>query len=408
MTKFRYYLLIIIVATYLLPSIPGLPLTPTAFFYLPLWFLVIFIDSPTIFYSQGFKIAYLFGVFHLTYLLFSFYPLDKDNDRNFYTEMLPLMFSFSVIEYYQNKKNDSEFSFFINFSFACILLTSITSTIGLFFFPNAARDLAGALMDNKNITAFYNIIGIAGFYFYAFIAIASIVCLYTFLKSNNRKLRYKLLAVYLIIFLTLIMSQYAASLSIFFIGLFVTLIYFYSRSFTKIILLIFTAIVLYFNISRVILVIVSFADVLEMEELSPRLKNIAYKIEGKEVSVSDEELQYEEIYNDLKKISIDSFKSNILTGGGKIGDHVFWYDLLGNFGLLGLVPWLFVFYYLLFVRVKIFEDDFKVIYILSVLLFAYFGFHKPYRAFETIPYIAIFLPFVTLYFQNLYNKVQFN
>jgi hypothetical protein len=77
---------------------------------------------------------------------------------------------------------------------------------------------------------------------------------------------------------------------------------------------------------------------------------------------------------------------------------------LGNYGLIGLLPWLLVFYYLISSRICMFEKRFKSLFLVCIMLLIYIGFHKPIRSFAAMPYFSILLPLVIFKLQEIISN----
>jgi hypothetical protein len=390
----------LIIATYLIPTIPGIPYTPGSGFYTPYWLIFVIILFPRLLFSKGFLIGYLFLIMHLLYVALDLLPPERNNTRLMIDEVLPILFSFSLLEYFSIRNRFNDFRRITNLIFFGTLLTSITSSLSLSIFPDAARALAGSIRDDAALSSFYNLIGIGGFYFYIYLAILTPIPILVILRTKSKKIKFLVLIIYVITFITVLRSQYTASIILFILSSVAAYTYLKTKSIPAYFILITITILLYMNKEFVSNGIKYFAEVVNSDNVTPRLKNIAYIIDGEGASLSDKELQYGAIYADLKTISLNSFNENIFTGGGDIGDHVFWYDVLGNYGLIGLLPWLMFFFYTLKSRRKLFSHEFKGIFYIIFLSLIFIGFHKPLRSFQIIPYITFIIPAVLLKVQN--------
>ena len=404
--KLNFWFLMFILATFIIPSISGLPLTPSAAFYAPIWLLMLVLTNTKIIFSKGFFVGYIFFIFHFFYISFDFYPSDRDNTRYMLDEVIPILFSFSLLEYFQNTKRFQDLRKTTNLLFIGTLITTATSGLMLIKYPDAARLLAGALVDNESLSNYYTLIGIAGFYFYIYLALLAPLFVLIILKTENKKIKFIFYGIYFATFLTVLISQYAASISLFVITTLLTYLYLRVKTVPVYFIFLITAIFLFFNKQIISNTIIDFSNYINLENLSPRLKNIAFLIEGNESNQSIEDLRYKEDYDDLKNISLNSFDENVLTGGGKIGDHVFWYDVLGNYGILGLIPWIVFFTYTFRTRIRLFNNEFKGVFVIIFFSLIFIGFHKPIRAFLILPYITFVIPALILKTQkwSLNNK----
>jgi hypothetical protein len=396
----------LILGTFMIPSISGLPLTPAAEFYVPFWLIVLMFTNTKILFSKGFFIGYLFLVFHFLYSFFGFYPSDRNNTRFMLDEVIPILFSFSIIEYFQNTKRSDDIRKISNLLFFGTIATTVTSGIALTIYPDAARMLAGALSleDNQDLSSYYSLIGIGGFNFYIYLALLPPIYLIIILNSRIKKIKIIFFGIYFATFLTVIISQYTASIVLFVITSLASILFLRVKSVPAYILFFLLLIFLYFNVQLISDSIVSLSNYINLENVSPRLKNIAYIIDGSEMNQSTADLQYALDYQNLKDISFDSFNSNVLTGGGKIGDHVFWYDVLGNYGLIGLIPWVIFFVYTFRSRVRLYNNQFKGVFVIIFFSLLFIGFHKPFRSFSLLPYLCIILPLILLKIQIWMNS----
>jgi hypothetical protein len=401
--KLNFYFLLLVIGTLLIPTISGLPKTPTTAFYVPFWMLLLSISNPRIFVSKGFFLGYFFFILHFIYLFF-FYTEDRDNERFMLYEVVPILFSFSLLEYFLNLRRYKDLSRITNLIFFGTILTTVTSAISLNIFPSAARDLAGQIRETPELAKFYSLVGIGGFYFYIFLAILAPVYLFVIFKNPVKKVKLWFCAIYFISFYTVLISQYAASISLFILSSLATVIYLRVKSVPTYFLFFLTSILLYTNKQYISNSIINFSYQIDLESLSPRLRNIALIIDNNNNNKFSNDLEFKGVYDELKMKSLNSFNENIFTGGGKIGDHVFWYDVLGTHGLIGLIPWLFLFYYILKSRVSLFKDEYRNIYYIVFFALMFIGFHKPFRLLAILPFITFIIPAILIKIQNWMNS----
>jgi hypothetical protein len=220
------------------------------------------------------------------------------------------------------------------------------------------------------------------------------------LRTKSKKVKFWFYVIYFITFVALLMAQYTASLVLFILASTLAFLYLKVKSLPAYFLMVFIILFFYINNQIVANGIIQFANAINLESVTPRLKNIAYEIEGTQINKSKKDLRYLNDYNNLRDESINSFNENIFTGGGKIGDHVLWYDILGNYGLIGLIPWLILFYYIFKTRGRLFTSEFKGIFYIILFCLIFIGFSKPFRSFSIIPYITFFIPAILFKIQN--------
>ena len=397
--KLTFSFLFLIVSSYLIPTVSGIPHMPATVFYIPFWLFLLLISSTKMFFTKGFLLGYLFLIFHFIYLVLDFHPIDRNTNRYMIDEVLPILFSFSLFEYMQNSKRVNDYIRITNLVSVGTILTTITSGLSLKIHPSAARALAGSL-DSQELARLYYLIGIGGFYFYIYLALLSPIYIFVILRTKNKKVKIWSILIYITTFYTILLSQYTASIMFFVIASIATILYLKVKKIMPYLFVFMLSVFLFMNKEIVTNFIISISNNIDLENVAVRLKNIAYTIEGSEKNQSEEDIKYSAAYDELKGISINSFNENILTGGGKIGDHVFWIDVLGNYGLIGLIPWLLLFYYLYKSRSKLFYGEFKGVYKIVLFCFVFTGFHKPIRSFSMLPFIIFFIPVILLKVQN--------
>lgn len=395
----RYFLGVIIVS-FFLPTFIALPYTPQASFYFPIWVVLVWIFYPKTIFNFGLLGAVLFLILHILYTIFGFYKTDAYSILDYFW---PIAFCFSVIEYFNVSKDYTGFYTLTKLSFILIIVTSITSVVSLSQIPSASRDMAGLLSSTGQyeINVFYLYIGIGNYYF--FHNVAFLVPLVVFLFQKKKYFKVKgvyLIAVLALIFLTIYRGGFSSALGLFFIGLFFGL--FLNKIRSPLNYLIFISILyLSFNFIAPLStpVMYSTADLLDSEFFSPRLRNVAAKIDGSEIFLDDRELLYTKGYEDQLEISTQAFLENPLTGIGKQGGHHFWADILGKFGIIGFIPWILIIIYMYRSRVRHLNETLKLIYFHVLMSLIFVGFFKPVGLEDIFTFVAIFFPAFLYYIQ---------
>ena len=221
-----------------------------------------------------------------------------------------------------------------------LIVTSITTIIGLQIYPDASRYLATVADANETKNILYNFMNIGGYQF-----VYSLVLIYPVIIYGYK--RKKIHLFFLIIFagLTLFVilySGYTIALLLFLIS---TIFIFLRKNLSSrnVLIIIIFALILLAIFYRYISDFFNFlADIIDNKNIEERLRALAGGREGLEAS-DDNRL-------DLYLLSITTFLKNPLFGAmfnsdyyHYIGGHSFILDMLGLYGLFGL--FLLVFMY---------------------------------------------------------------
>ena len=75
-------------------------------------------------------------------------------------------------------------------------------------------------------------------------------------------------------------------------------------------------------------------------------------------------------------VLLENFYKSPLIGGGKSSAHNFWLDRLSLFGLIGIIPWIVLYYIIINFTIQFISENISIIYFLSIILFIGHGFIK--------------------------------
>jgi hypothetical protein len=116
------------------------------------------------------------------------------------------------------------------------------------------------------------------------------------------------------------------------------------------------------------------------------------------------ETQHLLVYKELREESIQMFLNNPIFGGDISAGHNFWIDYLARFGIIGLLPYIFILVFFILYMKRLLKPEFFVIYINTVLLFISIGLSK--NIISSMPFIIFFvIPFLLMEFQRQNQKV---
>ena len=97
---------------------------------------------------------------------------------------------------------------------------------------------------------------------------------------------------------------------------------------------------------------------------------------------------------------LNSFIKNPISGGGLSSGHNFWFDRLSLFGILGIIPWLYLLYNIIRKTSRLVSIEYKYYYYLSMGLFISHGFIK--ASGDKLIYLVIFflMPATLVWYSN--------
>lgn len=384
--------------------------------YVILWLAGLFFHYQKMFLSKGLLYIYLFIIIYLIGI--SFFWQDRIVGTGilisyrwlFMREVLPVFLAILIYTYFIKIGDFVGIAWVVLCVLIFITITAITSIIGLNIYPMASRDLAGGLSVRgaTRLIEFYNKIGIASFGFFSGLAFAFPVLLYYFRKNwRNRTLKYIFIGMLVLFLFSIIRSGFAATFL--FVALFSAAAFVARKNLKRSLVLVFiVGIILSFTPAKY------FANILYTASsyftdtpLEERLYDAGATIEHPDIDLESSEHAGKR----LGRIPflLDSFAENIIIGGGEDLGHNFWFDRLSMFGLLGLFPWFLLIRYQIISNLKLFVDDFKSYYILSMVAFITYGLLKNMGGMEMMVFVFFLIPGIYYlkylkYFPSLENK----
>lgn len=381
--------------------------------YTILFSLITLLFYPQLLVTKGMILVYLFVIIYLIGI-----PLvwndrqvgwgDPINYRWIVQEMVPVYTSILIFTYFIYVRDFKGLALVVFYTFLFILITSITSIIGLSRFPMAARDSGGTLMEQGmyNLLVYYRKIGIATFGFFTGISLVIPVVIYSLKKFHFGIIK----GIFYIGSLTIIvygilMARYTNAI-LFTVVLF-SISIIHLKNLKRLTLIGLFALILVILVpSSQIAGLFYFASKQFKGTLTEeRLFDAGLTIEFKDI---DRLHGKEHAARKLGRIPelIDSFIGNPLIGGGENYSHNFWLDRLSLFGLIGFLPWLLIVMYQIRNNLKIFNQDYKPYYILAMFSFIALGFINNMGGSQFFTIVFFLIP--GTYFLKYLSKVQSN
>lgn len=296
----------------------------------------------------------------------------------FITELLPVFVTFLFYSIWIRFRQLFNLRLFLKFLLVFILITAIYSIIGLNKYPLASRQLAGGLARKGDFATidFYKTIGIAGYDFYYGLAFAMPVFIMLLKKHWDNVFQRFLILFYIgIIYYAIIKSQMTtallfASLNIFFAAIGLKNI---RKSFWLWIFII--GFILFIPNQFYADTVKLFSGIVPGETLQKRLLDLSIAIEYADRGLAGTGTHIEQRAERIPFLLSQFYQSPII-GGGKSTGHVFWFDRLSLFGIIGIIPWIAVLYVFIRETKTVIDKEYHIYFYLSILSFILIGFMK--------------------------------
>lgn len=370
------FLAIMIIAKFFLPvaHIYFLDFSMILLFSLPVGTIIICCPG----YFKRIK-SWMLMAFFLMLILFLFiieghYQLDYTN-LVYFAGVIYFAFILDVFKYLKDYKGLALISFVALIVF---LITAITTINGLNLYPFASRLLAGGLTASMGEEQallqinLYNRIGIGGYAYITGIAVLFPVIVW-FSKKNwkDKKINIFYGILTIVLYYTVLKSNYGTALII--------------TTFSGLVALVYNKNVnIFFIVSIVMVIIGLFISTSIFSDLTIFIANLfdpGTMLNRKTLEIHD--VVFKNTIGgglgsrvDLYGISLSSFLSNPLIGGGKtahIGGHALWLDLLATYGILIVIPMFILFLNRFRESAKNLPDNERFIFLICFINFLLLG-----------------------------------
>lgn len=387
-----YSTLLIIGYNFLPVFFSNIPLPGLWFGMLLMYSLSLFLVAPKIFISKQLIIVYTFSVVYFIMAPFTESIVEK---AWFVRRFLPLFVSVSLYTYYlRYPVLNKTLRIVLWYTIIIIIISCITTIIGLSIYPMASRDLASGVWGDEELADFYRKMGIVGFGFIN--ALAYIIPLFVLFYKTSKKYKVFYLILILVSFYTVIKAQYTTQLLLFVMALLISWFgaSFILRNKVFIVLTVFILAILPNSFYSVILEYV--AQIIPGETLKIRIIDLAETIQQGDISEGDTHTA--DRFSRIPFLLSEFIKSPII-GGGKSDGHIFWLNHLSLYGVIGIIPW-----------IMILVDNYKIVkkrltntyiyYQIAFLMFIALGFMKNSGNREQYIVLFLILPIGLLLFER--------
>lgn len=323
-------------------------------------------------------------------------------------DIMPLFFSSLLLSYFIKKKDSVIFNKMIAFFYISLLITSITSIIGFFIFPEAARISAGGrhLSEYSGVVLFVDKFGVASYSFFSSLTFLIPIIILLFKKKifHIFNSRLHILIWFIITSFAIIKSQFTSSLI--FLLFFSYLSYILDKlSKAKLIFLIFFFIVLLIiPRSFYASLFYDLSTIFDSQIYSSRIYDLGKTIEDMDIDRQAES----HIGRRLGRtpLLLESIFRNPIIGGGLNTNHIFFLDRLSMFGLVGLLPWIFLLYlHIKYMKINI-SKEYYPYYALSIFEFILLGLVKNSGFSQVIITVFFIIPSTFIFIENKEKKIK--
>jgi hypothetical protein len=402
MMKNLRYLSLIVIGEMLLPiAFKHLPFPLYShFFWQILWILALLFFNSRIFTQKPLIYSY-FGLifFSITYLVFD---RPEGQASAWFGYFIDIVVSLTLLQFvlYQPIHFVNRMAKFLLFA---VVFSSLTTLIGYTLFPESVRFNASYGGEVElDMVKFYESIGIMDYGFIYGLSM-SIPIFYIWLKteiSNEKK--YYFIAFGLIIILVITRSDFATAFLLMTVGILFNFIGY--NSFRKYRFLIYasTSFILLIPNSFYSNTLLWISDFISSESiLRSRLIDLSSTILGQDDT---------HVQGRLDRIPelVESFFSSPIYGTGFTTGHNFILDLLSSFGILGLIPYLYLFLRLNNDFGKLLSKKYKYFFFLTLLLFLIYTPFKGAPGGKIYLFILFINPVILIYIQEKYKKNLLN
>lgn len=373
--------------TWIVPVFKSIPHIPNESIYIYIWLIFGLVVFPKIFISKEFLFCLYFLFLHLAYLTIDNYVNFDERDKTllnvFFMYSYPISVSTYIIKYLPVRNIRSLAILTLVF----LTVSSLTTLYWLFKLPYVSRALAGN--DNQEEVLLLLRMNVGSYSFIYLLVLVTPMLIYFY--KNSRKIIWALL--FLLFGCVIFYAQFTAAIILFIVNVVFTLLIVYDLSFKKYLLSLIIFVLGFFFFKEVFINILSvFSDVLPLDSVSIKIKEVIMSLEGNSLEGTSLEA-----YNIRYEQTVEAFLKNPIFGGHIGGGHHYWLDMLALYGIMGFLPFIGIFKQFIhnIIRHPFFTKTEKNLLVHSVLIFIAIGLNKnivlpmPFILFVTGPMLLL-------------------
>ena len=343
-----------------------------SFMLMVAWLVGLAIFHTRILFNKAILFVYIYAIIFTVFML-----LGQDEPQpvwKFFIHSLWLFMAIFMYTYFVEVKDYKGLAYVVTFALLFIAFTLITSIIGLFKYPMAARELSGELSRTYQyrLIEFYNKKGIASYDFFtglAFCLPVLIVRMKMYWATKSRQLA--VLGLIILTFYGLFQAKFGAPFLQAIVGSAITMLGLKNAK-KSIFVLLLLVVLIFFTSGFLSEIFKNIADSMDSELLKSRIMDVSVALKkglyGSSTHLSDRADRIPFLFNQI-------LKHNWM-GGGENTNHVFWLDTISQYGLIGIFPWILITTNQIVKNIKMFDESYRFYYLLSMVLFISLGFMK--------------------------------
>ena len=385
--------LLIMGRLFLLILFENLPLPISPFYFITIgWVAALAFFYPAVLVSK--KLISIYVLILLYVLLDCAGVYDFDYRWVFIHYFIPLFLSISIYTYYMHVRDYRGLSYLVFFSLIFIMITALTTIIGIESNPMVARVIGGKLQGQHEyeLLAQYKKMGIATFGFFTGIAFAFPVMIASLKQKWKKRWRkYLFIAGLILLLYAYVKAQYTAALLFALGNSFMALVW--NKNKTKSFVIASALLIILICINPIHFFINQMGHIagyLESDFLQKRICDLGMFLEHGEIYQGADTHVGHKLSRIL--ILIESIKENPFFGGGVNLGHNFWFDWLSQYGIIGVAPWVVIITQQVRYNLKLLSKDHKYYYLLSMFSFIFFGFINALRGSQIYAVVFIIIP----------------
>ena len=378
--------------------------------------IIIVINDSKILLSPSIIFCYILLLIFFIMSYLGYYDLQGGYSRKYYIiehQLLPLITAVLLGEHLLNQEHLSELKIIIYIGLFSLLIESLLSIIIIQRFPDAVRGTE--LQFTREIMSVYEKMGLGDYSIVSSLPFLIPPLIYYINIKNNLFKRKQLLWI-LLLFIIIFYSYKAVLVAPFLISIIALILSLMGR--VRVVgnlrfIMIIPILILFIPRIWIGSIFYSLSDKTTNIEYKQKLNDFGLSIaEGIEIS-PEAENSINTIESRAARIPITLsafFKSPLIGNGKVVNSHVYWFNFLGQFGLIGFIPLFMILYTYIKRMLGKIHTDAKFFCILIILSFLILGSIKALSDFPIFILGLFFGPAMTYYAFNIdeykYNYIK--
>ncbi len=369
--------------------------------YVWFWIGVLLIFGSVRFFSKSYLFMYIYMA---VFILFrGIFWRETGNLREAFLNLFAIFLPVSLFEYFLYSGDTKGLTIIIRSALVFIAVSCMIN-IGIFLTTGISSRMiySGVVQTGVSYGSIINRLGSAGIMFYYGLSLlvpVIVACIKSIPKWNRKKVG---LLFFLIIAMTsLFLAEYATAMLLASVGLIFAMLG-VRRFGTSLVLTVVFALISFFLPRDFLAYGFGYAaEVSQGETMAARLTDLSVTME-EGVSVADTHTarRAERIPFLLRYIIRSPF-----IGGGPSTGHSFWLDRFSMYGILGMLPFFFIYRYQFLRNNSLFSETYKFYYLLTLLIFITMGIMKNMAGAHFTLSFLLLIP--GIYHTDLFDKTQY-